>query len=68
MNKEIQLGNHIISKQSSVYIVAELSANHNMDYGRACAIIDAHEPPVRYLKAWQFPLKESLVFLSAQLF
>ena len=41
MNKEIQLGNHIISKQSSVYIVAELSANHNMDYGRACAIIDA---------------------------
>lgn len=41
MNREIQLGNHIISENSSIYIVAELSANHNMDYDRACAIIDA---------------------------
>lgn len=41
MNKEILLGSHTISEKSSVYIVAELSANHNMDYDRACAIIDA---------------------------
>ncbi|MCI9175130.1 MAG: pseudaminic acid synthase [Lachnospiraceae bacterium] len=41
MNREIQLGNHIISEESSIYIVAELSANHNMDYDRACAIIEA---------------------------
>ena len=32
MNKQIQIGNHII---------AEMSANHNMDYNRAKLIIEA---------------------------
>lgn len=41
MQKEIKIGNHVISENSPVYIVAEMSANHNMDYSRACAIIDA---------------------------
>lgn len=41
MDRKIQLGNHRISEQSGVYIVAEMSANHNMDYERACEIIDA---------------------------
>lgn len=41
MNKRIKIGKHVISEQSGVYIVAEMSANHNMDYKRACAIIDA---------------------------
>lgn len=41
MNQQIQIGRHIISEKSEVYIVAEMSANHNMDYERACAIIDA---------------------------
>ncbi len=41
MNKTIQIGNHVISQDSPAYIVAELSANHNMDYNRAVAIIDA---------------------------
>lgn len=41
MNKSIQIGKHIISDDSSVYIVAELSANHNGSIHRAKAIIDA---------------------------
>lgn len=41
LDKQIQIGRHLVSPKSGVYIVAELSANHNMDYGRACAIIDA---------------------------
>lgn len=41
MNKTIQIGSHVISQNSPAYIVAELSANHNMDYNRAVAIIDA---------------------------
>lgn len=41
MNKNIKIGNHIISNESPTYIVAEMSANHNMDFGRAKDIIKA---------------------------
>lgn len=41
MKKEIKIGNHIISENSPVYIVAEMSANHNMDFERAKKIIAA---------------------------
>ena len=41
MKKEIRIGNNIISKNSETYIVAEMSANHNMDFDRAKAIIKA---------------------------
>ncbi|MDE6747886.1 MAG: pseudaminic acid synthase [Lachnospiraceae bacterium] len=41
MNKEIKIGNHTISETSPVFVVAELSANHNQDYGRALEIIHA---------------------------
>lgn len=41
MNKEIKIGSHIISKDSPAFIVAEMSANHNMDYNRAVEIIKA---------------------------
>ena len=39
MNKQIRIGNHIISENSSAYIIAEISANHNMDYERAVELI-----------------------------
>lgn len=41
MNKNIKIGNRIISEASPVFIVAELSANHNQDYGRAVELIHA---------------------------
>ena len=41
MNKQIRIGSHIIAKDKSVYIIAEMSANHNMDYDRAKLIIEA---------------------------
>ncbi|MEY8328122.1 pseudaminic acid synthase [Lachnospiraceae bacterium 48-33] len=41
MKKEVRIGNHIISEDSPVYIVAEMSANHNMDFERAKKIIAA---------------------------
>lgn len=41
MNKEIKIGSHSISKDSPTFIVAEMSANHNMDYNRAVEIIRA---------------------------
>lgn len=41
MNKEITIGKRTISKASPVFVVAELSANHNQDYGRALEIIHA---------------------------
>ncbi len=41
MNKEIRIGSRVISKESPVFIVAEMSANHNMDYGRAVEIMRA---------------------------
>lgn len=41
MNKEIRIGNHIISENSPTFIVAEMSANHLMDFDRAVAIMQA---------------------------
>lgn len=41
MQKDIVIGTHTISKDAPVYIIAEMSANHNMDYDRALKIIDA---------------------------
>ena len=41
MNKEIRIGTHMISANSPTYIVAEMSANHNMDFARAKEIIAA---------------------------
>lgn len=41
MKKEIRIGSHVISKDSPTFIVAEMSANHNMDYDRAVAILRA---------------------------
>lgn len=41
MNKEIKIENHVISENSPTYIVAEMSANHNMDFNRAKEIIKA---------------------------
>lgn len=41
MNKEIRIGRHLISETSPTFIVAEMSANHNMDYNRAVAILQA---------------------------
>ena len=41
MNKEISIGNHRISKDGPVFIVAEMSANHNMDFDRAVSIMRA---------------------------
>lgn len=41
MNKEFTIGKRTICKDSPVFVVAELSANHNQDYGRALEIIHA---------------------------
>ena len=41
MNKEIKIGARTINEASPVFVVAELSANHNQDYGRALEIIHA---------------------------
>ena len=41
MNKQIRLGQHIISADSPTFIVAEMSGNHNMDFDRAVAILQA---------------------------
>lgn len=41
MKNKIKIGKHIISENSPTYIIAEMSANHNMDYNRALKIIDA---------------------------
>lgn len=41
MNKQIIIDNHIISKESPVFIVAEMSGNHLQDYGRAVEILHA---------------------------
>ncbi len=40
MNKEIKIGERTIREDSPVYIVAEMSGNHNMDYDRAVRIIE----------------------------
>lgn len=41
MNKEIKFSDRTISKNSPVFIVAEISANHLMDYERTVEIIKA---------------------------
>lgn len=41
MNKSIKIHNNLIDENSNTYIVAELSANHNMDFNRAVKIIEA---------------------------
>lgn len=41
MKKEIYIGERLISEDRPAFIVAEISANHNMDFDRAAAIIRA---------------------------
>ena len=41
MNREIKIGNRIISEDSPTFVIAEMSANHNMDFNRAVAIMQA---------------------------
>jgi len=41
MRREIVINNHIIAENQPTYIVAEMSANHNMDFERAKKIIKA---------------------------
>lgn len=41
MEKEMRIGKHIISESSPTFVVAEMSANHNMDFDRAVAILQA---------------------------
>lgn len=41
MNGEIVIGKHKVSQDSPTFIVAEMSANHNMDYDRAVSILQA---------------------------
>ena len=40
MNKSIKIGKKIISENSPVYIIAEMSGNHNQSFERAKKIID----------------------------
>ncbi len=41
MEKEIRIGNKVISEDSPTFIVAEMSGNHNMDFNRAVEIMKA---------------------------
>ena len=41
MNQHIHLGDHLISKEEGVYVIAEMSGNHSMDFERAKEIIYA---------------------------
>lgn len=41
MKQEIRIGKHIISETSPTFIIAEMSANHLMDFDRAVAIMQA---------------------------
>ncbi len=41
MNKTIKIGNHIIDSESKTFVIAEMSANHNMDFDRAVEIMKA---------------------------
>ena len=41
MNKEIRIGNRMIREDSPTFVIAEMSANHNMDFDRAVAIMRA---------------------------
>lgn len=41
MNKEIRIGKHVISEAAPTFVIAEMSANHLMDFDRAVAIMQA---------------------------
>ncbi len=41
MNKSIAIGNHRLSKDAGTYVIAEMSGNHNQDFGRAKELIYA---------------------------
>lgn len=41
MTQQIRIGNHILGENCPVFIIAEISANHLKDYGRAEALIKA---------------------------
>ena len=41
MDKTIKIGNHIIDNDSKTFVIAEMSANHNMDFDRAIEIMKA---------------------------
>ena len=41
LNQRVKLADHYIGKDDPVYIVAEMSANHNNDFNRAIEIIHA---------------------------
>ena len=41
MINSIKIGTHVIGADNPVYIVAELSANHNQDFDQAVKIIEA---------------------------
>ena len=41
MNANVKINNSIIGKNNPVYIIAEMSANHNQDFNRAVKIIEA---------------------------
>jgi pseudaminic acid synthase len=41
MNKQIKIGNRIVSEDSPAFIIAELSCNHNQDFDVAIKTIDA---------------------------
>ena len=41
MNKSFQIGTRKVGEDAPVFIVAELSANHNQDYNRALEIVHA---------------------------
>ncbi len=41
MRKQIEIGGHVVGGSSPTFVIAEMSANHLMDYDRAVAIIKA---------------------------
>ncbi|MCR5717069.1 MAG: pseudaminic acid synthase [Lachnospiraceae bacterium] len=41
MQKELQIDGHLIGEGHPTFIIAEMSANHNMDYNRAVEILHA---------------------------
>lgn len=41
MNREINIGGHLTGENEPTFIIAEMSANHNMDFDRAVAIMQA---------------------------
>jgi pseudaminic acid synthase len=41
MRKQIKIGNRIVGGNAPVYVIAEMSANHNQDFDQAVKIIEA---------------------------